>query len=55
MDQLLIPLEDTLILAGCLPLTRRFEDRELLVRSLCHFILIDRVHVAIQQLANIIS
>ena len=43
------PLLDVADMAGCLPLCQHVIDKELLVRSICHFQLVDRVTMAIDQ------
>jgi len=40
---------ETIILAGCFLLCLKKEDNKLLLRSLCHFLVIGRVGMAIEQ------
>lgn len=48
MQAALEALQDTISLAGCVPLTRR-GDKRMLVQAICRFFLIDRVAIAIEQ------
>ena len=43
------PVMETIVLAGCLPLANNIADKDLLVRSICHFIVIGRNSIAIEQ------
>lgn len=42
-------LEDVIIMAGCLTMTRDYQHKTMLLESLCHFLVIGRVSVAIEQ------
>jgi hypothetical protein len=48
-DEAIEPLDDLIILAGCLSLSRRLMDKEKLADALAHFLLIGRVSSAIDQ------
>ncbi|XP_069108918.1 G2/M phase-specific E3 ubiquitin-protein ligase-like [Argopecten irradians] len=45
----LFDIKETVALAGCLPLTFRLEDKPKFVTSMCHFLAIGRVSVALEQ------
>lgn len=48
-DEAVEPLEDLIILAGCLSLSRRVMEKEKLADAVAHFWLIGRVSSAIDQ------
>jgi len=42
-------LLDTNDVAGCIPLAQHVDDKQTLVKSICHFPVTDRVTIAFQQ------
>ncbi len=47
--ELLQPIMDLIEVSGCLCMARKWNDKELLVRGVCHFVVLGRVSVAINQ------